>query len=261
MKRSTVAIIAAIAIVDGAAKAHAQTPASPASVASYRARILGVFDSQTGEPLESVEVADVLSGMKALTTKTGTVSLVFLPDGGSLVRLRKVGYEPLTQMIAISPADTSPITATLVATVPTLPAAVTNDSAPRYISPALRGFEERRSKGFGHFLTEKDLRKQDNKKMTDVVRQLAGVRISCAPSPYRCFAVTTHTQNKYAILGGSCAVSIYIDGVPASDSDLEKMSVNEYAGLEYYASAASLPIQYNKTGSNCGVMLLWTRER
>ena len=83
------------------------------SLPPYRARILGVFDDATGAPLDSVRVTDVLNGNSSLTTATGTVALYFLPDGGALVRLQKLGYEVQTFPIAISPADTVAITITL----------------------------------------------------------------------------------------------------------------------------------------------------
>jgi len=90
-------------------------PAESAVVAfpSWRVRILGVFDNDTGESVEGVEVVDVLTGTKATTTKTGTVSLAFLPEGGSEIRVQKAGYKPITIEVLISPRDTVPITLTL----------------------------------------------------------------------------------------------------------------------------------------------------
>ena len=42
---------------------------------------------------------------------------------------------------------------------------------------------------------------------------------------------------------------------------IEKLRVEEFAGIEFYAGGASVPVQYNKTGSSCGVLLLWSRMR
>lgn len=79
---------------------------SRVSIPGYRARILGIFDEDSGEPIEGVRVSDMLSGMSSQTTRTGTVALVFLPDGGGLVRLQKIGYA--TQTAARSPTCSPP---------------------------------------------------------------------------------------------------------------------------------------------------------
>jgi hypothetical protein len=101
---------AALAPNDRAAVNEAAMTTKPAP---YRNRILGVFDEETGEPLVGVEVADSTSGTFALTTATGTVSLVFLPEGISTLRVRKTGYAELRLPIVISPKDSTPITLTL----------------------------------------------------------------------------------------------------------------------------------------------------
>src|SRR5690349_23105782 len=131
----------AAALVAGAGTGRTQTTPKPDSSASirYRFRLLGVYDAQTGHPVEGVEVGDVLSKASAMTSKTGTVSLFFLPDGGALVRLRKIGYETQTLAVSISPADTIPITVTLNHAT-ALPAVVVSDSAPKFMTPGMRMF-------------------------------------------------------------------------------------------------------------------------
>src|SRR3954468_23600063 len=129
-----------------AGRGRAQTPAT--SVPAYRARVLGVYDGNTGNPIDGVRVTAVGSGTWAATTKTGTVSLAFLPDGGDSVTIRKAGYKPAGQFILISPSDTSALTVILAPTENVLPAIVTKDTAPHYISPGLQAFEERRKTGF-----------------------------------------------------------------------------------------------------------------
>jgi hypothetical protein len=107
---------AAIANDDIASTTNTSTAESPrmdtASVV-FRARLLGVFDEMTGNPIAGAEVSDSTSGTFALTTSTGTVSLVFLPPGVSTVRIRKAGYAELRVPVSISPRDSMPITLTL----------------------------------------------------------------------------------------------------------------------------------------------------
>jgi hypothetical protein len=110
-----------------ASLATAQEP--PSRLAAYRGRVVGVFDLNTGAPIEGAEVIDLASGTKALTTSTGTVSLFYLPDGGSVVRIRRLGYTATTQFIAISPSDTVPLTLLMTPTATMLPAVITKDSA------------------------------------------------------------------------------------------------------------------------------------
>lgn len=249
-------MLRAATLLLAASVAAAQQPAP--SIAGYRARLLGVFDLNTGGPVEGVEVTDLTSGTKALTTATGTMSLAYLPDGGSMVRIRKLGYMVITRFIAISPNDTVPLTLMLTPTTTILPAVVTNDSSPHYHSPGLQQFEERRKAGFGRFITEGELRKSDNREMPDVLRQLSGVQITCTSRTPRSCIATTFRQTRGG--GAGCRYTVFVDGMRLSDANLLMLNVNSFAGVEAY-SASTIPPQYNRMGSGCGVLLFWSRER
>jgi len=251
-------------MIGGSVSARGQVPIASASLPAYRQRVLGVYSAASGDPIEDAEVIDVLTRTTARTTKTGTVTLSFLPEGGSLVRIQRIGFTPLMLTIAISPADTVPLTIVLSPTSQALPTVVTTDSAPKYISPGLRAFEERRQQGNGHFIGEDELRKNDNRKISNLVRNFPGLTLNCprtGPNKNACFAVSTRQKSRLALAGGVCPLDIYINGASSVDTDLEKLRVDEFAGVEYYAGGAAIPTQYNRTGSSCGVILLWTRER
>jgi hypothetical protein len=249
------------------------TVARPAAAANlYRYRFLGVYDDLTGDPIEGVEVADIVNGNKSLTTKTGTVSLFFLPDGGALVRLRKIGYETQTIPIAITPADTTPVT--IIMTHATqLPAVVVRDSAPKGQSVGLRRFEEHRALGFGRFIDETEFRKHDNSTMANLLTsRLPGLTSVVGPGGAK-YIVSAHKPCSGPALRtcrqSDCYVTVYIDNAKTFDAstsagalkpDFEHMSVNEYAAAEFYQGAET-PAEYNATSSGCGVLLLWTRIR
>jgi len=256
------ALVVMQAVAFGAAVSQTPAPATPGALPAYRHRLLGVYDGQSGEAIEGAEVIDAFNHVSALTTKTGTITLVFLPDGGSLVQVKKIGYQPVTLLVQISPSDTVPVTVTLSVAAQTLPTVVTKDSSRRYVSPALRAVEERRLLGYGHFLTETELRKHDSEKITNLVRGFSGLKIDCTKmGVHECRAVSVRHPNKYALQGGVCYVDVYVDGVLILENDLEKMPVNGIGAVEYYSGGSTIPLQFNRTGSSCGVLVFWTRER
>ena len=242
-----------------------QTPDTARAAAkqnpSYRNRLLGAYDEQTGQPLAGVEVLDVTTGWRSLTSATGNVSLVYLPDGGSLVRLRKVGYAPLTLFVAISPRDTAPLTLLLrpQVGVQVLPGMTTEETA---ISRSLRGFDERQRAGAGgHFITDSTLRANEGKVMSSLLQRLPGATLKGGR------LVSTRTPNQGPVLSGrgpglNCAVAVYVDGVlSATTPNFERETTDTYAGVEFYASNTTAPIWISSINSQCGVLLLWTRQR
>ncbi|MGH7617624.1 MAG: carboxypeptidase-like regulatory domain-containing protein [Gemmatimonadaceae bacterium] len=93
--------------------AEAPAARAPQPLARYRGRLLGVYDGLSGDPLAGAEVLDVATGTYASTTNTGTVSLVFLPEGTSAIKIRKPGFAELTMDVTISARDTVPVTVIL----------------------------------------------------------------------------------------------------------------------------------------------------
>jgi hypothetical protein len=93
------------------ARDSATTPRdSVSALPAYRYRVLGVFDQNTGDVIDGARVIDANTGTYATTSPTGTVSLVFLPEGSSLVRITRAGYEDLNLSVDIGPTATTPLT-------------------------------------------------------------------------------------------------------------------------------------------------------
>jgi Carboxypeptidase regulatory-like domain len=76
-------------------------------------RIMGVFDAESGAPLDSVMVTDSITQKTGRTTRTGTVRLDFISQAGGVLTLRKTGYTTSTLHVSASPRDTVPITVLL----------------------------------------------------------------------------------------------------------------------------------------------------
>ncbi|MEO7086421.1 MAG: hypothetical protein ABI442_22590 [Gemmatimonadaceae bacterium] len=275
--RGIAAVVAAVLMIEP--PLHAQTPPPPqpatqasAKLTAYRYRLLGVYDEQSGEPIEGVEVSDILNGNGSLTSSTGTLSLFFLPDGGGIVRLRKIGYVSQMLTVSISPADTNPITV-VISRAAQLPTVVVKDSALSHLSPHMRAFEEHRKTGFGSFITEAELRKNDNRNFANVLAaHLAGLQQVPAKTSAT-YLVSSRKPCKGSALAGcrtpNCYVRVYTDGVLTWDSsmgisslpDFARISVEDYAAVEFYAGGDALPPGISPLGADCGTLVLYTRER
>jgi hypothetical protein len=83
---------------------------SSATLPTYRYRLLGVFDQDTGDPIAGAHVTDAKTGDYVTTTATGTVSLVFLPEGSSLLKITRPGYADLDLSVDIGPTTTTALT-------------------------------------------------------------------------------------------------------------------------------------------------------
>jgi hypothetical protein len=47
---------------------------------------------------------------------------------------------------------------------------------------------------------------------------------------------------------------------PTQPFDLNTITPESIEAIEYYAGAAQTPVKYSRLGSNCGVLVIWTRR-
>jgi hypothetical protein len=155
----------------------------------------------------------------------------------------------------------------------------------KYISPGLNGLDERSKQGFGYFVTEDQLRKMDSETLSDVIMQhIPSVNFIVGPGGAKYLVSGRKPSAGPGLLSSSrarpCLTEVWVDGIMlynygmedtgpnSSDKnpeykriDLSKMNVDQYAGVEFYAGASTYPAWIPRTNTDCGVLLLWTRER
>lgn len=283
MRRTRVPSLCSALLLALAPIAVAQTgpTRTPAPKSKYVGRLVGVYDERSGDPIDSVEVRDMLTGNFAYTTATGTLSLFFVDTAGSLLRIRKFGYTPVTMFVGNAPG-LPPVTLTLEPAAQRLPAVVTRDSARKYLSPALNAFEERRKTGMGYFLSEAELRKEDNRPLANILRSHMGTLAvqDIIVGGQRVTIAASRRSN-----GGNCPVDVYLDGVSLGSNaqnggtlailgkrggggtalqqgyvDLTQFQATDFAAIEFH-NVGDMPAEFAHTGSGCGALYFWTRER
>jgi hypothetical protein len=65
----------------------------------------------------------------------------------------------------------------------------------------------------------------------------------------------------------ACYAQVYIDGTlingarsPTEPFDLNEINPQSIEAMEFYAGAAQTPMKYSRSGSGCGVLVIWTRR-
>jgi hypothetical protein len=265
-------------VVLGASRAFAQRSSTGALVGR-------VLDAGSGAPVAGAELLIPSREARATADSAGHYRFAGLAGGVYRLEVRRLGYQQMIMDVSVitGAESESDIRLTRVVTLDTVQ---TRATAINYISPSLRGFEERRRMGNGYFISEEVMRKNDDRTLGNTLKRIPGIRVSLYQSSEFVASSRRPGSGQAGVLrGGSssagtqavpgrpdsprgCWVAVYLDGIPVYSGppsptpDIGRITVRELAGAEFYQGSASLPVQFSaiKT-SDCGVLLLWTRER
>ena len=211
-------------------------------------RILGVFDTESGLPLEGADVVDRIGGGVARTQRAGLVGMAAFrsQNDSAVVTVRKIGYADTTILVMVGAADTVP-TQIFLRHVTALDSVIVNATEVEHLPLHLRDFEDRvrDAKETGaKTIGPGDMRKNDGRRLYDFL-------LSKGISP-----------------GQRCRqVGVYRNGVPYrpvtiayGSPGIPDESVDEYDAVVFY-TGAQMPAEFRRTGGGCAVLLLYTRGK
>lgn len=233
-------------------------PGPPAS-----ATLAGVVsDSIGGVPLPDA-VVELNGGRLAVTDALGLFEIRSAPVRWGSNSLR-VSHRSLTDVSRtadfwIAEPDES-ITFSIALDVPvvalsTVPVEV---AAAPSIPLKLQPFYERMATVNGEFLTREIIENRNPQSLVAALRRVQGIRITRTDNGEEVH-FSRATQNAI-----SCpSPLVFLDGAwigGGSDYfDFDRIGIEEVAGVELYGGIGTIPSQFNRTGSGCGVIVIWTR--
>ena len=222
----------------------------------HAAGISGTVTGRDGRPLGNAEVRIVDADVAVRTDARGAYRVSKLAAGTHLVEARAIGHAPARLLVALDSGVVARANMKLAA-VATLRPVKSVAAADRYRT----GFGARRARNAGgHFLTSEAIRKSGQTRVTELLRQVPGLRIRKVGS----IAILEFGgRGARSFSAHGCPVAYVVDGVPyeltAFGLDGELL-VENIEAIEVY-DAATAPIEYSGRGTGCGVILIWTRER
>ncbi len=237
--------------------------ATPTSLAAQPAVVVGRVVDATDRPIASVTVLLDDSELSTQTDDTGRFAFVVdFVDSGT-VTVRKLGYAPATTSVRLRRGDTTRVvaqlaSATLLDTVRATVAAA--------VPARLAGFEARRARGQGVFLTRAEFERRPHASTADVLRWSGAFALldsggAILPVSRR----GTKNDRTRRTFDAPCVMRVAIDGIPMPDgfSLTQLPSPPDIAGIEIFRGPATMPAEFSAMRSSafCGMVAVWTRSR
>ena len=262
----------------------ASTPGAAVAQGEINGRI--VASDSARRPVVGVEVSISRLRLSAITDSSGRFRLKEVPQGEHRVVLRAIGFEAESSLIHVYHDEVVSLDRVLTrSTAATTLAERVVTAAPEDRPVAkLVEFTERRKTASGHFLDRSQMVKAENGMRTtgDVLASVPGVLVrrgstkawiasGRAVSTGCAFCATNVSQllpsDVAAGARPACFMDVYLDGAMVFDSrrapdglfDINTITPDQIAGIEVYSSISQVPVKYHRTGSLCGVVLIWTR--
>jgi len=183
-----------------------------------------------------------------VSDSTGSFTLVGLPGGRQTVRILYGDSLSYEQEINLKRGKTVSLSVLLdIAAVELSPIVVEARSLRAYRS--LAGFYDRKRWGFGRFYTLSDLDDRRGLSLQTLLRE-SGVQVQCGLG--YCVPLSGVVRR--------CVMSLYLDGMRLPADELDRIWVDELAGVEVYKHGVEVPAEFQTTfGGDCGAVLMWSR--
>ena len=113
-------------------------------------------------------------------------------------------------------------------------------------------FERRRASGRGYFITENQIERAKPHSLSDLFRNVPGVRLVCRGS--------SSCNIRMSRAARDCRPDFVLDGFPATNSTSLDMPTVGIIGVEVYRTLSETPMEFLKADNLCGTIVLWTRS-
>jgi hypothetical protein len=220
-----------------------------------------ITDATSGRPVEGV-VISVGRRVVGYGDRSGhfRAESVTVREGEEW-SFRRLGYRPVSFELWPSPEQASvDLAIKLTAAAITLGPVEIRGDVSRALTPWMRDFEQRRQAGWGRFMSEQDIQNhRASISATDLLRW-AGVNVFGDASGM--------SGRALQVFGAHCwppgPPLIFLDGMRLQEASaldwLDMYSPDDLAGVEVYNSPGDIPPVFNSTGSDCGVIAVWTKR-
>lgn len=240
---------------------------TPLSAQTVRGTII---DRTTGKPVADGTLLAVtqqrLSLAQTTTDDSGRFTLVAPGPGTYRLQFQRPGYRllitPTFELHAGESLDyqlqVTPLPAYALDT-----AIVEGQVVPKYLA----GFYQRRTAGFGAFVTRQEFERWSPRVVTDIIRHKQVFSIDMNANrgqggDYREFVISGRRNLRYGA-HTECPPLLFLDGALMGNTvtvDVDEiLAVGTIDAMEFYEGGVQVPTEFAAQGSDCGVITVWSR--
>jgi len=228
--------------------AATRVPAQTAQTATLTVR--GEVTDSTGAAVVGAQVSVGATGT-VVTGEDGHFTLPSVPIGKTHIAVRRLGFRPVAiDLNLITEPGFLPI---VLAAIPEALSAVTVQARREVFDTRLSGFNVRKTRGMGYFLTRDQIEHTTSSHLVDALRSFPGVRV---------LNLRNALGRSVSLGGANCPPLVFLDGFPATAGplDLDGIELGSLEGVEVYAGSTGVPPELigPRGLDRCGVIALWS---
>jgi hypothetical protein len=216
--------------------------------------LVGLVRDSSGRGVPGAEVRTRGDLLVARSDDSGRFQVARMPDSARGVLVRRLGFAPQRARIRRSDGTTDSILVTLAALAQELPELTVQEYHDSISHAVLAGFWQRRSHGFGKFVTRDEIERKGSSRFVDVVRAVSSVTIQT----YR-GRPEIRFRGSVGSMFRDCPPQYWVDGIPLENGSADEFSPDNVEAIELYASPATTPPQFSTRSRTCGTVVVWTR--
>ncbi|WP_419164578.1 carboxypeptidase regulatory-like domain-containing protein [Candidatus Palauibacter sp.] len=213
-------------------------------------RLVGhLYDASTEAPVVTAAVSVLGRPAVVDTDRQGRFILADVPPGERVLRVRRIGYAPLSRTIAVPGGFTTEVEIGMVPAPIEMEPLVATATRSRRLE--IKGFYERKwwgeRTGNGYYITQDYIERWRPYSIASLVMMTVP-------------GVGSGLRNRRHAIGVSsgCPMTVYVDGINRRGTGIGVLPI-EVAAIEVYKGLASLPAEFGGFANRCGAVVIWTK--
>lgn len=220
-------------------------------LAAQSATVAGsLVNRESRTPVEGARVSIIGTGLLASSDAEGRFQLTGVPAGVRVMQVHAIGFAAGSWVVQLEEGQNFHQTFELAPRaleVEGVTVTGREDDAWR----SERGFEARRQRGVGYFVTREQILQRNAPTVAELLRTVPSVMNLCN---------LRGCQIRLPSSAGPCSPEFFLDGYPATFSTGPNFPLTQIRGVEVYRDQFSVPGEFQRPNLRCGIIAIWTVE-